>query len=1326
MGSKSRRESGRREGMTLVELIVVIMILGVVLAGIYLIFLRTTEHYHFGRRQSELDISGRHTLERVTDELIWAGYMPYGGWDDDEWHPITIASQDEVQFYADFRPFGSLQPEDTVSISLNTLDKRVQFQDAAGSTWFEGFNIDLLAFNYLDQSGREIQGDPLVFPDSTDLVRHIQVDLTLSDIYAGNFYQTMMHTTVSPRNLGINHNINPAFWPPPPPGGIIIFNVASPDTQPSFDESEQIEYLLLRGFTVQIIADDEVPTFDFSTADLLVIHNEGGVHTHQSVLDSLRLPIVTMNPYIGIEFGIGWDYHLLPVPPATVSGGEDINDDGIWRLNPDHEVMIWSLPDPTADPWVLLYDTTGAQTFILNTDSVYGAGWFPDSLLAVKGPNADEFDATVAVVAEDDSLMRRVFFGCHDATAYNHDGWDLFYNVIVWGMMGPQQPPEPGDPITELEDFEGTGPGPTVVTLWDDPIIPNFGADTTIIYMEDFEDPLGLEWNLVSLSSAGRIQVGSGIMSMDRTGPGAATRNLAALTVDLSAYSELTDELLLIYHSRTHEGAADANDGVFFRDLSNYQVDTLYLEDFTSPPGDNPEFWGDLFGRWRRHNTWAGDGYFVTLDTRTSGNWAVNRMMVELNTSGFVNDQVFLDFDFEDHNEQSTSGDAGDFVGYNDHGIINGPVGLFEDLDPGAYADGVWHHRTVNVHDYLNPSSLPDPLYIVFGHAGDEMAIGPAANGGLSFDNIMVTGAGYADTTYDRFAIPGAAGGWVYNVVDLDDAAILHGQTFDADFEMVFSQYGGNPIPTEGRDWDNVKIGIAGAGAAVDGWTHGMMPGYGTDDWDPQLVSPPLDYAWTSWKNVASSYSPDCYCWLQSPEITIPGWITSPTLTFEHDYSFETGDDGGYMLISVNGGAWTPLTAASGLAYTGVATADNPIPDGTEIFTDASGGWVTETVDLTPYIGNDVRFRFILGSDAADEDGGWALDNFHAEGIGTGYIIHTIDFYAVDSALDPWNHFDVYLGTTASSDFTVSGELNKAAMQLSADDATLDVSATGWKSIPLDVPFALPAGTNLTLKIELSNAATGMNNTWWQCLDTGAISQCRHAGSDLGDPASLSLEYYKPNVILHSYAGVLSVATGTSQRELYPLCDNYLFNDFEAIYTATELGTTGADWYHEGTNDDWEIGWPLFVPAPDPVPPPSCGAHVAGNDLTDDGFYVDDAWSWMRSPAYPMAAALAYDTVFVRFDRCLRLEGLDNGFLQLAFTTDPGLPTTSLDWQVIRSYVGENHSIYETEEVDMTSDFNDNADSTFYMLRFVLDSGPWFSRGGWNLDNIQVFGRTAP
>jgi hypothetical protein len=126
--------------------------------------------------------------------------------------------------------------------------------------------------------------------------------------------------------------------------------------------------------------------------------------------------------------------------------------------------------------------------------------------------------------------------------------------------------------------------------------------------------------------------------------------------------------------------------------------------------------------------------------------------------------------------------------------------------------------------------------------------------------------------------------------------------------------------------------------------------------------------------------------------IAIPAGSTTSRLTFKHRRAFESGFDGGTLLVSVNGTNYffVPATAilAGTAAYNGTIAASCPPAGaaGAAVFTGTQSTFVTTTVDLdaacnlatgltTGCAGQAVRIAFTSISDCSVTGDGWFLDD---------------------------------------------------------------------------------------------------------------------------------------------------------------------------------------------------------------------------------------------------------------------------------------------------------------------------------------------------------------
>ncbi len=417
----------------------------VIFGAVFLFFTKSTENFEFSRQQNELITIGRQTLEEVTDVLIYAGYMPNGGWDNDGWHPVVLADSIEFEFYADFD--GNEVLDDTDYRNIEVIDQRFVITDNGGYVRRIGSNISSLDFNYLDELG-----NPLTAPldaDDRDLVRHIQISISLTGTWNNQPYTTEVETTINPRNLGMNHNINPAFWPPPDLDGLVVFNVpgTGTDHDPTPDESLMINKLLFWGLSVTILNDEEMATFDFidEGINLIILRHRdaAGVFPHAALLNSpLEVPVVTLNARDAVDIfsmaSVYLEQNYDQMTPAN--NWHPVNRDlpNLFSIFHVYEPLSSGMQSVLDS---LIYNTAGDTVLTYSEGFNYLSG---------------------VCVRDEDTDHRRVHFSAYDASEYTDlGGWQMFYNVIRWGIGVP--PVYLGD-LVEHEDFEdpddygGAGP----------------------------------------------------------------------------------------------------------------------------------------------------------------------------------------------------------------------------------------------------------------------------------------------------------------------------------------------------------------------------------------------------------------------------------------------------------------------------------------------------------------------------------------------------------------------------------------------------------------------------------------------------------------------------------------------------------------------------------------------------------------------------------------------------------------------------------------------------------------------------------------------------
>jgi uncharacterized repeat protein (TIGR01451 family) len=117
---------------------------------------------------------------------------------------------------------------------------------------------------------------------------------------------------------------------------------------------------------------------------------------------------------------------------------------------------------------------------------------------------------------------------------------------------------------------------------------------------------------------------------------------------------------------------------------------------------------------------------------------------------------------------------------------------------------------------------------------------------------------------------------------------------------------------------------------------------------------------------------------LDSPSIALPAGSTQ--LSFRHNYTLQSGRDGGVLEIKIGGGAWTDILTAGGSFASGgyisvlSTSRSNPLP-GRSAWTGNSGGFITTVVNLpVAASGQTIQLRWRCGSDNRTSGTGWYVD----------------------------------------------------------------------------------------------------------------------------------------------------------------------------------------------------------------------------------------------------------------------------------------------------------------------------------------------------------------
>ena len=171
-------------------------------------------------------------------------------------------------------------------------------------------------------------------------------------------------------------------------------------------------------------------------------------------------------------------------------------------------------------------------------------------------------------------------------------------------------------------------------------------------------------------------------------------------------------------------------------------------------------------------------------------------------------------------------------------------------------------------------------------------------------------------------------------------------------------------------------------------WTHNAA--LGADTWD--LSTTASHSPTNAFLGVDPATASDQR--LVSPAFVLPDASQQPiTLTFWHKYAFENDTtcwDGGILEASTNVGAsWTQIPASllltdpyNGTIYNSLA---NPLA-GKQAYC-GSQDWTPSVVDLSSYAGQNLLFRFRLGSDNSIGRAGWYVDDVTVKSCSVQYMV---------------------------------------------------------------------------------------------------------------------------------------------------------------------------------------------------------------------------------------------------------------------------------------------------------------------------------------------------
>ncbi|HYP39171.1 MAG TPA: S-layer homology domain-containing protein [Chloroflexia bacterium] len=194
--------------------------------------------------------------------------------------------------------------------------------------------------------------------------------------------------------------------------------------------------------------------------------------------------------------------------------------------------------------------------------------------------------------------------------------------------------------------------------------------------------------------------------------------------------------------------------------------------------------------------------------------------------------------------------------------------------------------------------------------------------------------------------------------------------------------------------------------------------------------------------------------------IHIPSGVNTATLTFWHYFDMENAYDGGVLEVSTDGGAtWVDArnNIIVGTYNSSVSFLDPCVPiqppfvQGRPFWSNVSNGYRHVVVNLLPYAGTDLKFRFRLGTDCNVGDVGWYIDDI---------AVNIIEGCITPTATQPTS--------TPTSTRTATSTSTSSSTPLFTPSTTATITAQ-----PSDTPTTgVPIGTATTITPPATHTAT--------------------------------------------------------------------------------------------------------------------------------------------------------------------------------------------------------------------------------------------------------------
>ncbi|AFH47859.1 Putative aminopeptidase [Ignavibacterium album JCM 16511] len=294
-------------------------------------------------------------------------------------------------------------------------------------------------------------------------------------------------------------------------------------------------------------------------------------------------------------------------------------------------------------------------------------------------------------------------------------------------------------------------------------------------------------------------------------------------------------------------------------------------------------------------------------------------------------------------------------------------------------------------------------------------------SGFSSFNEVVGTNSGGSNFSFTIPAIP--LGSIVQYYIAAQDANSTIVKTLPAG-GSGFNPPGNVPPPAFYQFYvAPVSVALYDEANNLNNWTSVS----GWDTTKSKYVSPPTSFT----DSPGSTYPQNVIATLTYNNAINLAGILGAELEFDTQWDIENNWDYGQVLVSTNNGStWTPLAGNYTNPGTGSFQPPNePLYDGTQTT------WVHEKMNLSNFIGQTIKLRFLLRSDGSIQNDGWYVDNIKISTYNTVIPVELTSFTAVAN------------GNNVELSWSTATETNNRGFEIQRSQSPKFTSEVIWEKI---------------------------------------------------------------------------------------------------------------------------------------------------------------------------------------------------------------------------------------------------------------------------------------